>query len=81
MASHNDLVPRTYEQWRHCITVDCGMALTPAYIEQRLHALRDDNDDATRRFIAVYGPAHHRAVIGWFERAGAELNAADSPRG
>ena len=47
MASHNDVVPRTYEQWRHCITVDCGMALTPAYIEQRLHALRDDNDDAT----------------------------------
>ncbi|MES1940062.1 hypothetical protein T5B8_07453 [Salinisphaera sp. T5B8] len=80
MTAHNDVVPRRYEQWRHCITVDCGIALTPAYIGQRLHALRDDADYATRRFIEVYGAAHHRAVIGWFERAAAELNATDPAR-
>ncbi|WP_238704527.1 hypothetical protein [Pseudomonas nabeulensis] len=28
--------PQTYEQWRHCITVECGIALTPAFIAQRL---------------------------------------------
>ena len=77
MDSRNDVIPRTYDQWRHCITVDCGIALTPKYIEQRLRALSDMRDDGTRRFIALYGRDHHAAVLGWFEQAAQALASGD----
>lgn len=28
-------IPRNYEQWRHCITVECGIALTPTFLSER----------------------------------------------
>ena len=65
-------VPRTYSEWRTCITVACGITLTPSYVEARLTKLRDGNDAETRRFAGLYGEAHLRRVIGWFERAGRE---------
>lgn len=67
--------PRTYAEWKHCITVQCGIPLTNAFVGQRLAALRNDTDHATRRFVEVWGEAHRRAVIGWFEEAGRELAA------
>ncbi|MCP1714131.1 hypothetical protein J2T36_003366 [Kerstersia gyiorum] len=30
------LIPRTYEQWHHCIVRECGIPLTTAFIAQRL---------------------------------------------
>lgn len=65
--------PRSYAEWRTCITVDCGIALTPAYVETRLATLRDDGAAETRRFATLYGEAHLRNVIGWFERAAREV--------
>lgn len=76
MTAHDDVIPRTYDQWRRCITVDCGITLTPDYIEQRLRTLADTDDYATRRFIELYGDDHHRAVVGWFEQAARELKSA-----
>ena len=32
---------RTYDDWKYCITVLCGIPLDLAYVEQRLAALRD----------------------------------------
>lgn len=60
---------RDYENWKHCITMLCGIALTVPYIEQRLHALQNRTDHTTQRFVATWGEAHRMRVIGWFEQA------------
>jgi hypothetical protein len=28
------MIPRTYAQWRHCITVECGIPLSADFIAQ-----------------------------------------------
>ena len=63
----------TYDDWKHCITVLCRIPLTLAYVEQRLAALRDPDDNGTQKFIATWGEAHLAHVIGWFEQAEREL--------
>lgn len=62
-------VPQNYNEWRHCIIVECGLKLTSDYIAERLVALNDTNDFHTERFIELYGEQHLRRVIGWFEQA------------
>ena len=68
MTDHGnpDPIPRTVEQWRHCIVVDCRIELTRDYVERRIRELEDPNDHGTRRFIECYGTAHHAQVLGWF---------------
>ena len=68
-----DLIPETYEHWHHCITVECGIPLTSEYIAERLQVWRDESAGETTRFRQLYGDAHWRSVIAWFERAEAEL--------
>lgn len=63
------MIPETYERWRHCITVDCGLELTPAFIDKRLAELRDLSAYRTRRFVDCYGEDHRARVIAWFEQA------------
>ncbi|MEM8981760.1 MAG: hypothetical protein AAGC71_01945 [Pseudomonadota bacterium] len=65
--------PDTYEQWHYCITVECGIALTADFIAQRLAVWRNEKSAETQRFRSLYGDAHWRAVIGWFERAESEV--------
>ncbi|RJS93235.1 hypothetical protein [Salinisphaera sp. Q1T1-3] len=69
MSTLADIIPRCYAEWHHCITVDCGIDLTPAFIGARLDALNNPADPGTQRFIRTYGPTHHQAVITWFEHA------------
>lgn len=68
------VLPENYEQWVHCITVDCDIALTPAFVAQRLATLRDaPQSQETSRFRRSYGDRHWQKVIDWFERAEREL--------
>jgi len=67
------VIPKTYAQWRHCIEVDCGIPLEPAFIQSRLSVLRDPAHDETRRFASLYGQTHARSVLAWFEQAQAAL--------
>jgi len=69
-----DPIPRTFEEWRYCIEHWCGIELSPQYIEQRLAAMQNTNDEHTRRFIESYGQAHHEAVLSWFRRAQQEIS-------
>jgi hypothetical protein len=69
------MIPESYERWRRCITVDCGLALTPEFIDARLAELRDPSAHRTRRFVEQYGEAHRDRVIAWFERARLEVSA------
>jgi hypothetical protein len=66
-------MPADYLQWRHCIEVDCGIALEPDFIAVRMAALTHD-DAEPQRFARLYGEAHLRRVIGWFQRAQADLD-------
>jgi hypothetical protein len=77
---------KSYEDWKHCITVLCGIPLTTPYIEQRLIALRDPSDYTTRKFVATWGEQHRLRVIGWFEQAhqemgGSNIGASATPSG
>ena len=64
--------PETYEQWHYCITVECGIALTPSFLAQRLAVWRNAHLEETVRFRRLYGDAHWRSVIEWFGRASNE---------
>lgn len=70
-------IPRTYDEWAHCITVDCGIPLTPDFARERIAALEDMSDHNTQRFIDRWGRAHHARTLGWFRKAaGAQGDAA-----
>ena len=63
------MTPSTYDEWRHCIEVKCGLLLTPAFVQQRLSALHDHRNYQTQRFREMWGDEHLRDVITWFEKA------------
>ncbi len=77
--NHNDpimksaIIPETYEQWRHCIVVDCGLTLTKAFIDARIAALRDNREHHTQQFVKRYGTQHHQQVLNWFKQAANEI--------
>ena len=66
-------VPKTYEEWKHCITVKCVIALTPRYARERIAALVDKKDFHTQKFIECWGGDYHGQTLAWFRRAEAEL--------
>jgi len=66
------MIPRTYAQWRHCITVECGIPLSADFIAQRLAVWRNPGLEETQRFRRLYGDAHWQAVQRWFVQAAQE---------
>ena len=66
-------LPSTYDEWKYCITVKCGIALTQDYINQRLRALSTMKDHSTAKFVEMWGPEHHQKTVGWFEQASKEF--------
>jgi len=66
----------TYDDWKHCITVECGIPLTPQYVEERIAALKNPKDHHTQKFLREYGQPHLIKVIGWFEKAMSEISAS-----
>lgn len=69
------MIPTTYEEWRTCITVKCGLTLSVAYCAERRLALRDPADSMTRRFRELYGEARLSQTVAWFERAERETSS------
>jgi len=63
------MIPQTYTDWRRCIEVDCGLALTPQFITERINELADPGRERTAQFIRLYGDAHRQRVLGWFRQA------------
>ena len=45
------MIPKTYQQWYRCITEECGIPLTQAFIASRLAVLQDPGHQETRRFV------------------------------
>ena len=65
----NSIIPETYEEWRHCIIVECGLELTPQYISERISALQNNRDYHTQQFVKRYGKQHLQQVLSWFMQA------------
>ena len=63
------VIPSNYAQWRHCIEIDCGLALTTEFVESRIDALSRSGSEEVRRFAALYGAEHLQSVLGWFMEA------------
>ena len=63
------IIPETHAEWRHCIEVDCGIALRPDYIAARLSVLRETKSQEVQRFSSLYGREHWLHTVGWFEQA------------
>jgi len=63
------IIPENYQEWQHCITVDCGLELSQTFIEQRISALEDRSQHHTQQFIRRYGEQHYLRVLGWFKKA------------
>ncbi len=62
----DDLFPLNYEDWKHCITVKCGIPLTKKYIEERIVTLNNVKSEETKKFVKLYGEDYTRQVISWF---------------
>ena len=62
-------IPTNYDEWRHCITVECGLELTPDYIERRIVALNDEKEHYTQQFLKLYGRDYLQQVLAWFSQA------------
>lgn len=70
----DSVIPETYEEWQHCITVECGIELTPQFISQRISALQDQRDYHTQKFAKLYGQQHLQQVLAWFKQAQKKFN-------
>lgn len=62
-----------YAAWKHCITVKCGLKLTPEFVDKRIAALSNKREAMTARFIELYGDEYRQETLGWFEQARTEL--------
>jgi hypothetical protein len=59
----------SYEEWRHCITVDCRIQLTRDFLETRLKALSSTTNEGTRRFVSAWGEGHRVRILSYMQRA------------
>jgi hypothetical protein len=62
-------IPTNYAEWHECITVHCGIPLTPDYITKRLIELRQSESEETIRFRRLYGDQHWQNVMHWLLQA------------
>ena len=59
----SSIIPQTFDEWRQCIVVDCGLELSERFIEQRISSLQDMSEHYTQQFVRKYGPEHHQRCI------------------
>jgi hypothetical protein len=63
------MIPLTYEQWHHCITVKCGISLSREFVERRICELSDDGNRDTQKFVQLYGDGQRQFTLRWFNQA------------
>ena len=61
-----------YYEWRNTITGPCGLTLSRSYCGERIAALGDPKNAATRSFLEAYGETYLNQVRGWFSQAEVE---------
>jgi hypothetical protein len=69
------MIPTNFTEWKHCIEVSCGIAITAAFASKRIAELSDDNNQHTMEFVRLYGDAYRQQVINWFTQSVQMQNA------
>ncbi len=59
----------TYEEWRHCIEVKCGIPLTQTFVHTRIEELNDEENKHTNEFIKLYGIGYKNKILEWFTQS------------
>jgi len=67
------IIPQNYQEWRHCIIVECGLELTSHFIDARISALQNESEYYTQQFLRLYGPEYRQTVLNWFVQAREDL--------
>lgn len=62
------MIPQTFEQWKHCITVDCKINLTKEFAAQRLLVYTNERNIETEKFKMLYGEGYLQNIIHWFKK-------------
>ena len=62
------MIPQTFDQWKHCITVDCKVKLTKDFALQRLTVYENINNVETKKFESLYGKEYLQSIINWFKK-------------
>lgn len=62
------MIPQTFDQWKHCITIDCKINLTHEFAQQRLTVYQDKQNTETKKFISLYGEQHLNNIIQWLRQ-------------
>ena len=63
------IIPLSYEQWKHCIIVECGIPLTATFVDERIAAMSDVKNEYTRQFLNCYGKNHYDNTMRWLMQA------------
>jgi hypothetical protein len=66
-------IPKTYAEWRHCITSICKISLTPVFVQERLAIWSNPQHAQTERFRGLYGERQCQNILTWFRQAEADL--------
>jgi hypothetical protein len=61
------MIPQDYMEWRHCIKIDCGINLTPAFAQERIKIMEQNSGAFMSGFRKLYGDHHAQQVLTWFE--------------
>ena len=64
----DEVIPTHYASWKHCITVHCGLSLTPELARTRITALENTAGEEAQRFIRCYGEEHYQRVLTWWRQ-------------
>lgn len=70
----NDITLVSYDDWKHCITVKCGINLTMNFLNNRLEELQNKKHPKTIQFAKCYGDEHVKTIINHLERAIQDLH-------
>jgi hypothetical protein len=57
------MTPQSFEQWLHCITLECGIKLTKDFVSLSLSELTDRANPHTAQIIEIYGAQHYSNLI------------------
>lgn len=61
------MIPRSFEEWRDCIENQCKIQITRDFALKRIVILKDRKQKETQKFIELYGEAHWKNTLHWFE--------------
>ncbi|MEO1257246.1 MAG: hypothetical protein AAFZ15_00555 [Bacteroidota bacterium] len=63
------MIPQSFDEWKKCITVDCGIKLTSDFTKKRVAILSNLSHPDTKQFVKLYGEQHRNNVVHWLKRA------------